>query len=474
MTRSPEQLRADALAIWQAGVDAVRSDVLVQDHLRIADDRLTVAGQTFALDRIGRIAVVGCGKAGAGMAAGVEAALGERVLDEKRVTGWVNVPDDCVRSLRRIHLHGARPPGVNEPTEAGVDGARRILELVGGLSAEDPVETIRLEDKLAVTRHLSGAGANIQQLNTVRKHLSRIKGGGLARRCRAGQLIVLIISDVLGDPLDVIASGPTVPDPSTPADALAVLEQFDARRAGISDAVFRHLHDSAAQSVRPGSEPVAARVTNCIIGNNATAVHAAAREASRLGYETRSDAAAQLEGDAETLGQQLAEIAVAMRNAGGAACLVSGGEPTVRLVPSDRRGLGGRNQQLVLAGLEHLRSVATGGQPVLREQQPVRGDSKDSCPQISEACEGVVLLSGGTDGEDGPTDAAGAWFDQMLVERMRLAGLDPGSFLRRNDAYHFFEPLGALIRTGPTHTNVCDLRIVLASSGKSSLSSSGS
>ncbi|MCL4201685.1 MAG: DUF4147 domain-containing protein [Pirellulaceae bacterium] len=487
MTRSTEQLRADALAIWQAGVAAVRSDVLVQNHLRIDDDRLTVADQTLALDRIGRIAVVGCGKAGAGMAAGVEAALGERVLDEKRVTGWVNVPDDCVRSLRRIHLHGARPPGVNEPTEAGVEGARHILELVGGLSAEDlciclisgggsallpaPVETIRLEDKLAVTRHLSGAGANIQQLNTVRKHLSRIKGGGLARHCRAGQLIVLIISDVLGDPLDVIASGPTVPDSSTPADALAVLEQFDARRAGISDAVFRHLHEAAGQSVRSGSDPVAARVTNCIIGNNATAVHAAACEAARLGYETRCDAAAQLEGDAETLGLQLAEAAVAMRKAGGEACLVSGGEPTVRLVPSDRRGLGGRNQQLVLAALEHLVSAATGWQPVLREQQPVRGDLSQQASQSVQACEGMVLLSGGTDGEDGPTDAAGAWFDQLVAERMRDADLAPGSFLRRNDAYHFFEPLGALIRTGPTHTNVCDLRVVLASSGHSTQNS---
>jgi glycerate 2-kinase len=456
MTRSPEQLRADALAIWQAGVDAVRSDALVQDHIRIADGLLTIAGQTVPLDRTGRIAVVGCGKAGAGMAAGVEAALGDRVLDEKQVTGWVNVPDDCVRSLRRIHLHGARPPGVNEPTEAGVEGARRILELVRGLSADDlciclisgggsallpaPVETIRLEDKLAVTRHLSGAGANIQQLNTVRKHLSRIKGGGLARECRAGQLIVLIISDVLGDPLDIIASGPTVPDRSTPADALAVLEEFDARRAGISDAVFRHLHDAALQPAAADSGPLAAQVTNCIIGNNATAVHAAAREAIRLGYETRSDAAEQLEGDAETLGRDLAERAVAMRNAGGAACLVSGGEPTVRLVPSDQRGLGGRNQQLVLAALERLGSVSTGWQSVLR---------------------GIVLLSGGTDGEDGPTDAAGAWLDQTLVPRMQAAGLEPGSFLRRNDAYHFFDALGALIRTGPTHTNVCDLRIVL-------------
>jgi glycerate 2-kinase len=456
MTRSSGKLRNDALAIWQAGVDAVRSDVLVRDHLCVAEGRLEVAGQPLALDSIGRIAVVGCGKAGAGMAAGVEAALGEQLLAEKRVTGWVNVPDDCVCQLRHIHLHGARPPGVNEPTEAGVEGARRILELVRGLGPEDlclclisgggsallpaPVESIRLEDKLAVTRHLSGAGANIQQLNTVRKHLSRIKGGGLARACRAGRLIVLIISDVLGDPLDVIASGPTVPDQSTPADALTVLEQFDARRAGISEAVFDHLRNAASQpdSLSP-PDATSTEVSNRIIGNNATAVAAAAREAVRLGYgyDTRTDVAEHLEGEAEAVGRRLAETALAMRSAGGPACLVSGGEPTVRLVPSDQRGRGGRNQQLVLAALEHL--IARRG----------------------ETIEGLVLLSGGTDGEDGPTDAAGAWFDQAVVQLMHSANLRSGPFLQRNDAYHFFEPLDALIRTGPTHTNVCDLRIVL-------------
>ena len=453
MTRSSEELKNDALTIWQAGVDAVRSDVLVRENLHVADDRLHIASQSIRLDQIGRIAVVGCGKAGAGMAAGVEAALGDRVLADKQVVGWVNVPDDCVCRLKRIHLHGARPPGVNEPTQTGVEGAYRILEMVHSLSPQDlciclisgggsallpaPVEAICLEDKLAVTRHLSGAGANIQQLNTVRKHLSRIKGGGLARACRAGRLIVLIISDVLGDPLDVIASGPTVPDRSTPAEALAVLEQFDARRAGISDAVFRYLQDTATQRVPSTPCCSSVQVTNYIIGNNATAVAAAAREAARLGYETRTDAAEQLEGDAETVGRRLADAAVAMRSAGQPACLVSGGEPTVRLVPSDQRGLGGRNQQLVLAALDYLQA------------------------RVGETYEGLVLLSGGTDGEDGPTDAAGAWFDQTRVQQMQALGLQPRPFLLRNDAYRFFDALGALIRTGPTHTNVCDLRIVL-------------
>jgi glycerate 2-kinase len=453
MIRSTQQLRNDALAIWQAGVDAVRSDALIRAHVRVAEDVLTIGDDAWPLDQIDRIAVVGCGKAGAGMAAGLEKALGQQVLADKRVAGWVNVPDDCVRPLNRIHLHGARPPGINEPTQAGVDGADQILELVRGLNRRDlciclisgggsallpaPVSSIRLEDKLDVTRHLSGSGANIQQLNTVRKHLSRIKGGGLAGACRAGQMIVLIISDVLGDPLDVIASGPTVPDPSTAGDALAVLEQFDSRQAGISDAVFNHLQQADKRNSQKSTDAAKIPVTHHIIGNNATAVEAAAREAIRRGYATTTDAADRLEGQAESIGRRLAASAVAMRDAGRPACLVSGGEPTVRLLPAEQRGLGGRNQQLVLAAFAHL---ATGPR---------------------ETAQNLVLLSGGTDGEDGPTDAAGAWLDQRVVRQMQAHRLEPQEFLRRNDAYHFFDPLEALIRTGPTHTNVCDLRIVL-------------
>lgn len=454
MMRSTEQLREDALAIWRAGVDAVRSDALVQARVKAQQGTLAIGEEVWRLEQIDRIAVVGCGKAGAGMAAGLEQALGPQVLADKRVVGWVNVPDDCVRPLARIHLHAARPPGINEPTQAGVVGAQRILDLVQSLNDRDlcicllsgggsallpaPVSSIGLNDKLAVTRHLSGAGANIQQLNTVRKHLSRIKGGGLAGACRAGRMIVLVISDVLGDPLDVIASGPTVPDTSTPTDALAVLQQFEARQAGISPAVFEHLQQAEKSNSSKIPSAASVPVTHHIIGNNATAVEAAAREAIRRGYQTATDAAERLEGDAEDVGRNLAQSALAMRDRAQAACLVSGGEPTVRLVPAQQRGLGGRNQQLVLAALDRLVS------------------------QPDETAEMLVLLSGGTDGEDGPTDAAGAWLDRSVVQQMRSLRLDPQDFLSRNDAYHFFEPLDALIRTGPTHTNVCDLRIVLS------------
>jgi hydroxypyruvate reductase len=451
MPRSPHQLRRDALAIWHAGVDAVRSDHLVRQTLRVDGPELVIGSERIALATIGRIVVVGAGKAGAGMAAAVEEVLGPRLLDEKRVAGWINVPEDCVRPLRRIHLHAARPPGVNEPTPAGARGAEEILRLVESLSPQDlclclisgggsallpaPAAGITLEDKLAVTRHLSAAGANIQELNTVRKQLSRIKGGGLARACRAGRLVALVISDVLGDPLDMIASGPTVVDSSTPQAALEILERFHAKEAGVSPRVFAHLRERAGSGQgRPTNAGPTCQVTNLIIGNNATAVAAAGRKAVELGYTPTTASATQCEGPAEDVGRSLAADAIRMRSQPGPNAAISGGEPVVQLVDAARRGLGGRNQQLVLAALL-----------ALAEENPA----------------GLVLLSGGTDGEDGPTDAAGAILDSSIVAAARRAGLDPAEHLSRNDAYHFFAPLDALIKTGPTHTNVCDVRVVL-------------
>jgi len=446
MPRAPEPLRRDALRIWQAGVDAVRSERLVRDALRVEGRTLVVADEQLSLDAVGRIVVVGAGKAGAGMAAAVEEALGPELAEEKQLTGWVNVPEDCVRPSSRIRLHGARPPGVNEPTPAGAAGSAEILRLVESLASGDlclclisgggsalmpaPVEAITLDDKLAVTRHLSGAGANIEQLNAVRKQLSRIKGGGLARACRAGRLVSLIISDVLGDPLDVIASGPTVEDSSTPQLALEVLDRFDARAAGISPAVFEYLRaKQAAEPPKPTCE-----VTHHIIGNNATAVDAAGREAERLGYSPSMVSAERSEGAADQIGRHLAGMALKMRDGPGPDCLVSGGEPVVKLIDARERGMGGRNQQLALAALEQL---------------------------ADDGAAGIVLLAGGTDGEDGPTDAAGAILDASVLSAARQQGLDPADYLARNDAYRFFQPLDALIKTGPTHTNVCDVRVVV-------------
>jgi len=446
MTRSTEHLRSDALKIWEAGVAAVDSGRLVRAALRVEAGALLVGDQSYDLASIGRLVVVGAGKAGAGMAAAVEEVLGEQLMQEKQVAGWVNVPADCQRTLTRIRLHPARPAGVNEPTQAGVDGAEHILDLVAGLGPDDlclclisgggsalmpaPAPGITLDDKLAVTRHLSGAGANIEEMNAVRKQLSRVKGGGLARACRAGRLAALIISDVLGNPLDVISSGPTVPDSSTPEMALDVLERFAARDAGIRPCVFDYLRNKPSGA---GDEPTC-QVQTEIIGSNASAVDAAGAEAERLGYHHAMVSASECEGLAEDVGRHLAEMAIKMRSEPGPDCLISGGEPVVRLAEKSRRGLGGRNQQLVLAALEML---------------------------AEDGAHGVAILSGGTDGEDGPTDAAGALLDADLLAASRAAALTPGDFLARNDAYHFFQPLDGLIMTGPTHTNVCDLRVVV-------------
>ena len=460
MKRTADQLRRDALKIWHAGVDAVQSDRLVQNRVTVEGGRLVIADQAIDLATVGRIVAVGAGKASAGMAAGLVAALGPEVARNHQLSGWINVPADCLRPLEHIRLHAARPAGVNEPTAEGVEGSLAILRLVESLAPNDlcialisgggsallpaPVEGITLTDKLAVTQHLAAAGANIRELNTVRKQLSRIKGGGLARACRAGRLITLVISDVPGDPLDIIASGPTVEDRSTPAHALAILERFGAQQAGISSGVFDLLRRAPRRPERPATQ-----TSNFIIGNNKTAVDAAGKVAEQLGYRAELHSATAPEAAADDIGRALAENALVMRaNQGPDAripdaripdaripeALISGGEPVVKLADARERGLGGRNQQLVLAALERLQ--ADGGR-------------------------GIAILSGGTDGEDGPTDAAGAFVDEDVAIAAAKRKLDPADFLRRNDAYHFFEPLGALIKTGPTHTNVCDLRVVL-------------
>ena len=447
--QSTAKLRRDAVAIWKAGVEAVDSERLVGNAVRREGERLVVCDREYDIAELGRIAVVGAGKAGAGMAAGLERALGE---EHEKVVGWVNVPADCVRPLRRIHLHAARPAGVNEPTEAGVEGAARILEIVSQLGPGDlcivllsgggsallpaPAEGMSLADKQAVTRLLMSAGATIHELNCVRKELSRIKGGGLARAAAgAGEVVTLIISDVVGDPLDVIASGPTVEARSTAADALAVLRRYAPEREAVPEAIWERLERAAAGPGR--SEPPISNVRNYVIGSNAVALKASADCAESLGYEVHSLGSAN-EGEARQIGRELAELCRKIRDRSDPlsppACVLSGGEPVVHLVPTDRPRKGGRNQEVALAAVEHLRE---------------------------DGLERIVVLSGGTDGEDGPTDAAGGIADAEVLAAARAAGLDPAEFLAINNAYPFFDRTGGLLKTGPTHTNVMDVRVGL-------------
>jgi glycerate 2-kinase len=444
-------LREQAEAIWRAGVAAVDSATLVRRAIQCDGSVMTVAGETLDVTSIGRIVVVGAGKAGSGMAAGVETALGHKLVESK-VVGWVNVPSDCLRPLKQIHLHASRPAGVNEPTLEGVVGCQRILKLVSSLRDDDlclvlisgggsallpaPIPGISLEDKLKVTRCLMRSGATIQELNTVRKRLSLVKGGGLLRAATAGRMIALVISDVSGDPLDIIASGPTVCDTGTAIDALAVLQKYSAGRnpnSSVPDSVWQVLNEQSQMSDSRNGPAIHCR--NCIIGNNQTALDAAASRALSLGFEVRH-LGTDRQGVASEIGVELAEKCLnSLKEVlGKGLCFLGGGEPVVKLAATDRPRKGGRNQEVALAA---------------------------GCRWANQDIPRFIVLSGGTDGEDGPTDAAGACYDSAVQKNAGERGLQPGEFLAINDSYTFFAQVGGLIKTGPTHTNVMDLQIAL-------------
>src|SRR5438128_3332988 len=332
--------RDHALAIWQAAVVAARPADLLR--LAVAEPALQAAIQSAP-----RLIVVGGGKAGAAMSAAVESLLAEHL---QRIEGAVNVPAELVRPLQRIRLQAARPAGTNQPTSEGVAGTREILRLVRSAGPEDvvlcllsgggsallpaPVPGVPLEDKQAVTQLLHACGATINEMNCVRKHLSEIKGGRLAQAFSGGGLFSLSISDVIGDPLDVIASGPTAPDPTTFADALAVLETYHLKETAPSS-VLRHLASGARGEVAETPDALPANIHNCIIGNNARSLSAAQQKAGALGYHVLN-LGSYLEGETRQAATVLAGIARSIRAdhepVAPPACLLSGGETTVSLV----------------------------------------------------------------------------------------------------------------------------------------------
>lgn len=467
----PHSIREIAIDIWKAGVAAVGSECLIRQNVSIDDGQLRLVDQAFDLSQLGRVVVVGAGKAGAGMAAAVEAMFFDAGLAD-RLTGWVNVPADCVRPLSRITLHAARPAGVNEPTTEGVAGSKRILELVSGLRENDlclvllsgggsallpaPIEGVSLEDKQIVTRLLMHGGATIGELNCVRKQLSQIKGGGLARAATAGRMISLIISDVIGDPLDVIASGPTVEDSSTPQEALDVLRRIVPQADQVPGSVICVLEARRGQREQ-GDDEVAGRggpgqpaveVTDYILGSNAVAVKAAAERAREIGFHVET-LGSDVDGIASDLGREfVARFRQLQTTDSEPTCVISGGEPTVRLAETDQPRRGGRNQEVALGACAELADVGF------------------------EVSEGFIILAGGTDGEDGPTDAAGAICDAQVLAEMQRLDLNPDDFLAINNAYEFFDRTGGLLKTGPTHTNVMDLHVVLVGMPSISLSTS--
>lgn len=439
------QLRTKAIDIWRAGVEAVLPSRLMQQWVQCDPSTLTIAGERFEFASTPRVVVIGGGKAGAGMVAAFEAALSRTPWLDK-TSGWVNVPDQpgLGNQHARIHLHPARPTGVNEPTAAGVRGTEEILRIVSSLAPDDlcivllsgggsallpaPIDGISLDDKLRVTRELMRAGVTIQELNLVRKRLSRIKGGGLARAATCRRMIVLVISDVIGDPLDVIASGPAFPDSSTDAEATEIL-----RRVGAADPVVVEV----LNATRPPATPSRATVNHYVIGNNRTAVEAAVKAAETMGFQIDAkewDRA----GVAHLLGVELAQRLddIRQNDQPGVHCVISGGEPVIE-VSSVRPlvGLGGRNQELALAALES---------------------------RWRDGFEGICLVSGGTDGEDGPTSAAGGIADQLTYQTALASRLNPWQSLVRHDSFPFLDEANGLLTTGLTGTNVMDLRVGLS------------
>ncbi len=454
----------DAQAIWMAGVEAVQPSRLLRDKLRIDGTSLWLEDRVVDLDKTRRLVVVGAGKAAGTLAVEFERQICvplKHARPDLDIRGWVNCPQgsfDPSHLPQHIHVHAARPAGINEPTPEAVVGTTRILELVSQCNQQDvvicllsgggsalltlPVPGITLLDKQQVARSLSAAGANIEQLNCVRRALSQVKGGGLARACRAGRLETLIISDVLGDHLPTIASGPTDIDATAdPAAALTILRQLDVMDAPELAAVVTYLQNAR----RPSATSSSCDIQHLILGNNADAVDAAGVKAVELGYRYVMECATGPEPDVSQVAEGAVQASLQLLRQRDVDCWISGGEPTVSLPSAAQAGRGGRNQHLALAVLHGL----------------VQAGWPDASPSLARRQ--LAFLSGGTDGEDGPTTAAGAWFDAAIWQRAQALGLDCQTFLDRADSFHFFQSLHSLLTTGPTGTNVCDLRVAVAS-----------
>ncbi len=431
--------------VLSAALAAVEPARVTRAALQRRGQWLRVGDRSYDLRRYRRALVVGAGKASAPMAAAVEEVLAGAGL---AVEGLVNVRYGYTAPTTRVRIREAGHP---IPDAAGLEGTREIAALLGDADERDlvvcvisgggsalltlPAEPLTLADLQAATSALLRSGATIGEVNAVRKHVDDVKGGGLARLASPATVVALVLSDVVGNPLDAIASGPTVPDTATWADAVAVLERYG---------LWRDTPPALAERLRAGAsgrlpetpkvgDPLFERVQTVVVGSNLTACQAAAVEAERLGLKSLI-LTSYVEGEAREAARVLAaflrEVDASGHPLPRPCCLVAGGETTVTVRGG---GTGGRNQELALAATWPLRG--------LRD---------------------VLLASVGTDGSDGPTDAAGAVVDGGTLDRAATLGLDAPRHLRENDSYVFFERLGDLLRTGPTNTNVDDLYLLFA------------
>lgn len=440
-------MRKAAESIFFKAVSAVNPYEALKKNVHLQGNILKVRAPTgseisFDVSQFHRIFLIGTGKASASMAQAIE-----DILQSHLTSGIITTKYGHGLPLKKTEVIEAGHP---LPDQKGFEGAKRIQSLLKESGEKDlviflisgggsallplPAEGISLEEKQKTTQLLLDCGADIIEMNTIRKHISHIKGGWLARWAYPSTMLTFILSDVVGDPLDSIASGPTVPDTSTFKEAWGILEKYDLI-SRIPSSVRNHLsagrEGKLDETPKPG-DGVFKRVHNILIGSNIIALQAAEAEAASLGFHTlilSSSIVGETREAARFHGALAKEVFSSGHPIPKPACIISGGETTVTI---KGKGKGGRNQEFVLAGAFEIIGL-----------------------------EKTVLLSGGTDGTDGPTDAAGAIADHTTIQRAKAMGLDAKAHLNNNDAYPFFQKLGDLLMTGPTQTNVMDVRIIL-------------
>ncbi|MDG7007717.1 MAG: glycerate kinase [Nitrososphaerota archaeon] len=432
--------RRDALLAVRASLEASDPRLMVRRSLGVEGSVVTVGNCRLDLDAFSRLVVVGGGKASGLMASEIERILGERISD-----GVVVVPESqsFLPRLRKVRFARSTHP---IPTERGVKATREMLRVLDGTGTGSlvvclisgggsalmplPVEGVSVQELGETTDLLLKAGAKIGEINCVRKHLSQVAGGRLVERTRGAKVISFVVSDVVGDDLSTIASGPTVPDPTTFLRAMRILERhrvWNRIPAAIRRVVRSGVDGGRAETPKPGSRAFA-RVSNVVVGSNSDACAAAAASLRRSGYRVHPFLGG-ITGEARVVGRRLARSAWEGRGRKKWAA-VWGGETAVTV---RGRGVGGRNQEVVLAAAIGLQGARD-----------------------------AVVVSFGTDGVDGPTDAAGAVADSSTCWRAKSRGLDPESYLENNDSYTFFKKLGDLVVTGPTGTNVTDVMMALS------------
>jgi len=438
-TGGDRRARCLSLEAVEAALAAVEPGGLITSKVRVVGGQLVVKNMKFELARFRRVLVIGGGKAAGPMARAIESVLGDRIT-----AGVVNVPDSNMgdgAGPGTIRLHSATHP---LPSKAGLEGVEQMLDLVGVPAKDDlviclvsgggssllpmPRDGVSLADKVEVTRILLRAGATIQELNVVRKHLSALKGGWLAERLYPSVVLSLVISDVVGNRLDSIASGPLYPDSSTFPDAVHVLKKYkvwDGIPGSVAALLRKGVDGKIPETPKPGSR-FFRNVSNVIVGSNDDASNAAVRHLRSRGQRPRL-LTTSLEGEARFAGMFFGSVLLYAGTKRRPSSCVIGGETTVT-VSGDGRG--GRNQEFALGAAMKI-----------------------------DGNHGVAMVALGTDGLDGSTDAAGAVIDGSTIRRAESLGLSPEEILRQNDAFRFFGGLGDLVMTGPTGTNVNDIAV---------------